>query len=288
MAQVVCLHGIAQQYETEDTLHRRWAPALRGGVRLAGGSLAESDISCVAYGDLFRAPGRRLAPGDDHVRPTDLDDFEQALLLEWWQEAARIDRQVTPPGSRTLARTPNSVQGALRALSGSRFFSGLSERALLGDLRQVRRYLHDSEIRRAVQKRVASVINDEVKVVVAHSLGSVVAYEALCANPQWPLRALVTLGSPLAIPHLILARLIPPPQPESTGPRTVRGRWPGQGRSWTNVADEGDVVALVKDLRPAFGPDVACWLVDNGAKPHDVKPYLTARETGAAVMAGLG
>jgi hypothetical protein len=67
----------------------------------------------------------------------------------------------------------------------------------------------------------------------------------------------------------------------------VRGQWPGAGRSWSNVADEGDVVALVKDLRPAFGAEVDCWVVDNGARAHKITPYLTAVETGRAIVAGL-
>lgn len=66
-----------------------------------------------------------------------------------------------------------------------------------------------------------------------------------------------------------------------------RGRWPGPGRAWVNVADQGDVVALVKDLRTGFGPGVDCWLVDNGANAHDVRPYLTAVETGQAIVRGL-
>jgi hypothetical protein len=35
---------------------------------------------------------------------------------------------------------------------------------------------------------------------VGHSLGSVAAYEALCAHPQWPVRALATLGPPRLAP----------------------------------------------------------------------------------------
>ena len=287
MVQVVCVHGVAQQRETENTLHQEWAPALCGGVKLAGGELAEAEVGCVLYGDLFRPPGRHLAPGDPLLRPADLDEFEQELLLDWWAEAARVDPQVIPPDARALARTPSSVQAALRALSGSRFFAGLGERALLGDLRQVRRYLHELEIRQAAQDRVATMISDEVRVIVGHSLGSVVAYEALCGHPQWPVRALVTLGSPLGIPNLIFHRLQPAPQPTGPGPGEVRGQWPGAGRSWSNVADEGDVVALVKDLRPAFGAEVDCWVVDNGARAHKIKPYLTAVETGRAIVAGL-
>jgi len=46
-------------------------------------------------------------------------------------------------------------------------------------------------------------------------------------------------------------------------------------------------VALVKDLRPLFDGNVSCYLVHNGSHAHDVRPYLTAAETGAAIAVGL-
>ena len=111
-----------------------------------------------------------------------------------------------------MARAPRGSQAALRALSGSRFFAALGERALLGDLRQVRDYLHKPEVRREARKRVAKTVEDNTQVLLGHSLGSVVAYEALSANPDWPIRMLVTLGSPLGIPNLIFDRVEPRPR----------------------------------------------------------------------------
>lgn len=67
----------------------------------------------------------------------------------------------------------------------------------------------------------------------------------------------------------------------------LTGVWPGGVQAWTNVADTGDVVALVKDLRPLFGGKVASYLIGNGAHAHAVQPYLTARQAGAAIAAGL-
>jgi hypothetical protein len=54
-----------------------------------------------------------------------------------------------------------------------------------------------------------------------------------------------------------------------------------------NVADRGDLVALVKRLAPLFDDRVDDRLVPNGAKAHDVRPYLTAFETGAPIAAGF-
>ena len=288
MAQVVCVHGVGQQREAAETLHAVWAPALCGGVGLAGGQLPEAEVRCAFYGDLFRPPGRHLAAGGPLIRAEDLDPFEQDLLAAWWAEAARADAAVVAPDARTLARAPGSVQGALRALSGSRFFAALGERALLRDLRQVRDYFREPEIRRQARQRVGEAVGDDTRVLVGHSLGSVVAYEALVANPGWPVRMLVTLGSPLGIPNLIFDRLDPAPLAAADAGQGPRGRWPGPGRAWVNVADQGDVVALVKDLRGAFGPEVDGWVVDNGATAHDARPYLTAVQTGRAIWQGVG
>lgn len=287
MTRVVFVHGVGQQQETEETLHLRWASALCGGVRLAGGRLGVDEVRCSCYGDLFRPPGRLLAIGDPLIRAEDLDDFERDLLRQWWWEAARTDPGVLPPDARTLARTPQSVQTGLRALSCSRFFIATGERALLGNLRQVRDYLLDTEIRRAARSRVAEAVDDDTVVLVGHSLGSVVAYEALCANPHWAVRMLVTLGSPLGIPNLIFDRLQPAPRPIGDAGSQPRGHWPGAARAWTNIADAGDIVALVKDLRPVFGTQVRSCIIDNGVHAHDAKPYLTAVETGRAVLTGL-
>jgi pimeloyl-ACP methyl ester carboxylesterase len=256
-------------------------------VQLAGGLLAEGEVCCAAYGDLFRAPGRSLAVGDPLIRAEDLDSFERDLLAQWWTEAARSDPGVIAPDVRSLARTPRGVQAGLRALSGSRFFAGVGQRILLGNLRQVRDYFHRPEVRQEARLRVAGAVDKDTRVLVGHSLGSVVAYEALCANPDWSVRMLVTLGSPLGITNLIFDRLQPTPRSPSVAGPDPRGHWPGKGRTWNNIADEADVVAMVKDLRTLFGAQVHCWVVDNGAHAHDVKPYLTAVETGRAILAGL-
>lgn len=289
VARVVCVHGIGQQNKGEEMLRGEWVLALRDGIRRSGIAVAglpgDEDIRCVFYGDVFRPPGRLLGPGDPWLKAADATEFDRELLVAWWRVAAESDPHVVHPDARTLARTPGNVQAALRALSRSAFFAGLAERVMLFDLQQVRRYMTDLVLRRVVQDRVLAAVDKDTRVVVGHSLGSVVAYEAMCAHPEWPVRALVTLGSPLGIRNLIFDRLVPAPVPGEPGRPT--GTWPGGAEMWTNVADAGDVVALAKDLRPLFGPKVACYLVDNGSHAHAVQPYLTAAETGAAIAVGL-
>ncbi|MFE2219822.1 hypothetical protein ACFW93_49030 [Streptomyces canus] len=288
MARVVAVHGIGQQTRGEQSLRRLWLPALNDGLTRAGATdlLAEPDLAVAFYGDLFRPEGEFLAVGDPPYTAADVaGGFEQELLLAWWQAAAGSDPAVVPPDADTLVATPRSVQAALRALSGSRFFSGIALRAMVFDLKQVSRYLTDPGLRAGALARVTGKIGQDTRVVIAHSLGSVVAYEALCARPGHQVRALVTLGSPLGISHLILHRL--QPSPLSLGGR-ARGVWPGGERLvWTNLADGGDVVALVKDLRPVFGEQVRCAVVHNGATAHDATAYLTDQLCGQAIKDGL-
>jgi alpha-beta hydrolase superfamily lysophospholipase len=136
-----------------------------------------------------------------------------------------------------------------------------------------------------VRQRFAAAVDAQTRVVVAHSLGSVVAYEALCADPARQVSDLVTLGSPLGVPHIVLNRLAPPPQ--AMNGRLV-GRWPGAVHRWVNITDAKDFVALQPRLRSVFGDRVVDKEITTGMSAHQVERYLSAAETGAAVLAGLG
>jgi hypothetical protein len=174
VSRVVCVHGVGQQLKGEDVLAGEWLPALRDGMRRAGANEAvlprPRDVGFAFYGDLFRPPGRSLAVGDAWLTSEDLDGFERDMLGAWWAGAAEADPGVISPGAASLAGVPGGVQRALRALSGSVFFAGVAERALLHDLRQVRLYLTEPGIREAVQQRVAATVDSGTRVLVGHSL----------------------------------------------------------------------------------------------------------------------
>jgi len=115
-------------------------------------------------------------------------------------------------------------------------------------------------------------------VLVGHSLGSVVSYNALRRNPQWAVHTFVTLGSPLGQP-MVLGQLDPP---------IVEGKgWPGSVQRWVNVAAVGDRAAAVDRLADVYDERVEDVRVDNGHRAHDPEPYLNAAVTGAAVAAAL-
>jgi len=280
MAKIVGVHGVGHQYKGENTICAEWLPALNDGLARGGHPLVSAgNFVCAFYGSLFRSAGK--AAMDPPFDVSDVgDEWEREMLDLWWREAAHVNPAVPRPDACTKVSVPSIVQRALDALSQSPFFAGLAERALIYDLKQVHRYLNEPEIRRGARASIQQVIGPDTRVVVGHSLGSIVAYEALCAHPEWPVSVFVTLGSPLGIRNLIFDALDPAPVHGS-------GVWPAGIKQWVNIADSGDVVALVKELGSCFGPRVTDHLVDNGAEAHDATRYLTTRELGDAVAAGL-
>jgi hypothetical protein len=284
MALIVAVHGIGQQYKGDAIIHREWWPALRSGLHLAGCEITEErELDCAFYGHLFRRPGT-LGAGDTHP-PRDLDEGVAALLRLLWQAAAQSEPNRVPAGELyelegSLARVPQFVQRALNALSKSKFWANVSQPLMLADLKQVVGYFDEPELREAVLGTVLEKLAPDTRVVIGHSLGSVVAYEALCRKPGGVV-SFVTLGSPLGIRNVIFDKLMPPPNAMQIG------AWPGRVVSWTNIADTGDVVALQKRLADTFGNDVHDVLVDNGADAHHGERYLTTKQAGQAICAGL-
>jgi hypothetical protein len=280
MARIVGVHGIGHQFSGVHSLRAAWLPALKDGLARAGRELnSDDDFTCAFYGQLFRIDGKKGF--DPPLDASDLDDaWEQEMLDQWWREAGRTDAAVPSPDGRTKIKTPNAVQRALDALSHSRFFAGLAERALILDLKQVRTYFEKPETRKMARACVECVVGSDTRVIIAHSLGSVVAYEALCAHPEWAVQTFVTLGSPLGISNLIFEKLQP-------APTNKIGVWPQGIARWYNIADEGDIVALVKKLSTRFGHQVVDELIDNGSRAHDATRYLTSQALGHAVATGF-
>ena len=104
---------------------------------------------------------------------------------------------------------------------------------------EVSRYFADGQARTAAIEGLAGAIaRMKPQILIAHSLGSVVAYDALWAHPDCLADVFLTLGSPLAMPDVVYDRLTEHPGP--------RGRPPGV-RRWINIADYGDIIAIPKE-----------------------------------------
>ncbi len=121
--------------------------------------------------------------------------------------------------------------------------------------------------------------------LIAHSMGSIIAYDVLRdigqEDPSFEVAQFVTIGSPLDLPH-VKAKIIELRTYDRK--KSERVRTPTiVTESWTNYADRRDKVALDSHLRDDFGPNkrgisVTDDLVDNsylspGGEPNYHKSY---------------
>jgi len=285
MARILIVHGIANQYVGEMELRRVWYPSLCDGLTRAHYEPLPKpeDCFCPFYGDLFR-PGAPLG-GSGVAGFEDLEDVseDEARLLEAvWRAAAATDPDVPAPEEygETLFRSPRLLERAVNALARSKYLVDHLPLQFFGDLKQVVSYLNDREMHEKILGRVLDRIGSDTKVVIGHSLGSVVGYEAVCAKPE-QVTAMLTLGSPLGIRNVVFDKLTPGPSPKGIG------AWPGRVKQWTNVAARGDIVAAQKELAPLFGSSVTDVLIDSGWKAHESTRYLNTAQTGEAIARGL-
>ncbi|MFE7746947.1 hypothetical protein [Nocardia sp. NPDC057455] len=305
LATIVLVHGIAQEQESADTLEARWLPGLAGGVRNHGapeladrlwrnGSPGDLSTRMAFYGSRFLVEG---AQGTG----TELDDAQldlmEQLAAEWLATAAahagdERDRATarrlgTPPPPDAVAQGAQArLRPALNALMRLRWFApfgfGLAQKFVISALSQVARYFTDDDVREYAQQQVLDQVGPDTRLVIAHSLGSVVAYEALHRTGH-PV-TLLTMGSPLGLRSVVYDRLRPQP---STVPKSVT--------DWHNLVDEDDLVAAHLDLTPFFPPHPGSAVIpvteqhfDNGASPHDSTGYLVKAVTGGIVAKALG
>jgi pimeloyl-ACP methyl ester carboxylesterase len=174
----------------------------------------------------------------------------------------------------TKARSPRVAQWGLASLDGV-FGSPAAAQVFVGELRQVRRYLREPSLKAAADARVASAIGADTRVLVGHSLGSVVAFEYLRQQPQQVIDLLVTVGSPLAL--RTIRSMMPDPQHGS------ESGLPGGAQRWVNVWDRHDPVACAGGLRRFWSGVEDDDTLDNGREPHSVGHYLAKAQTGRPI-----
>ena len=308
MAEIILVHGIGQQRSSADQLERIWLPTLAGAIRNLGeveladrlwrvaGQSGGIETRMAFYGHLFLRPGQQGDdPGEFTAEETEIAD---ALAQEWLHRSAtrssrECDRILAKRELAYVNRQMGQEQGVgsvTRSAVGSlaripwlaRAGMGLAERTIKRDLAQVSRYFMDDGVRAAAQRQVLQLVDERTKVVIAHSLGSVVAYEVAHALGQ-SLPLLITLGSPLGLQTIVYQQLRPQPP-----------GFPPALQHWLNVTDKEDLVAAEPDLTLFFATSMptgatfdGAFTVDNGSDPHSAEFYLGKKKVAEAVRAAL-
>ena len=279
MTAIVGVHGIMNQQLGRHQLIADWGPALADGLeRAAGHRMPIPELDIAFYGDLFLSGQSRTGhkgPAGEQAGFTEEDadvlgPFAEEAITALGSGALPDDEPVTK--GRTSVPLP--VQRILRSLD-QRFGSRQASLLFLGELKQVRRYLLDPAIKAEADERAASVIVPDARVVIGHSLGSVVAFEFIRQHPAYRVDLLLTLGSPLGL--RTVRALMPDPA------YRIGGMPPNIAR-WVSLRDPRDPVACSGDLSRLWPGVSDDGTVDNQSDAHSVCRYLGKRQTGRAVL----
>ncbi|MFJ9683475.1 hypothetical protein ACIRP2_36330 [Streptomyces sp. NPDC101194] len=263
------------------------------------------------YADLFSHPeaqgGGEVGAGESDVLADLLVELVASLRSEHskgvmprnraWHERERVLAYASAE-----AETADQAQGSLsvlrRALNVATTLMALrpwgavaqwaTPKLMVRDLAQVTRYLAREEkdssgltLDSRIRQRLHEALGDSPAVVVAHSLGTVVALETL-HDRRAPAPLLVTLGSPLAMRTVVLPRLRP--QPAST-PESVK--------RWLNFWDKDDIIAvrpqLERDVRPNESGVLPCSsrIDSDGIWVHSAEKYLAQPAVAGPVAEAL-
>lgn len=280
---IVGVHGVGnhdrrstpEQVRAAQRAH--WTRYLADGLDLPTSRL---DVDFAYY-----APMLNPAPTTQGVADAEelADPLARKLMTAWLEELGAP--QPVTQGALTLplryafswVAEKFSLDGRLTQLFIQLFF------------REVASYLRtdDDPARLAAREEVAArIAQHRPHVVIAHSLGTVVTYEALHAHPELHVDLLLTLGSPLALPRAVFDRLSPRP----SGPSVPLGARPAGVARWVNIADPGDPVAIPPRLARAFN-GIALDLTDSIHETygfHHAKYYLSCAATAATLGPYLG
>ncbi len=146
---------------------------------------------------------------------------------------------------------PGRVIDSMKEIFG---MNALADEVLERKLKDLYEYYKDHGKRTELRNRLKHTIQSNMDrriMLVAHSMGSIVAYDALRElgreNPHLSIAHFVTIGSPLGLPH-VKCKIIE----ENSLIRT-----PSIVKKWTNMADRRDPVAVDIYLKDDYETNVA-------------------------------
>jgi pimeloyl-ACP methyl ester carboxylesterase len=283
---LVFIHGRAQGDSSEQAIRDYWKAGMQRGFAAAGVAPRKLDQIIVPfYGqrlDALTVEARlklvRVVERGEAQTQEPFDDFA-ATFIERVAERAGVsrDQAMDEAGLTVVERGPENwawVQALLQAAERrSPWLANFSIAKITAD---VQTYLSRPYVRQEIDNIVLPALRQDPCVVVAHSLGSVVAYWLLAENPQINVPLFVTAGSPLGL-GVIKDRL---PHPLHI---------PGGVQKWLNVSDERDVVALYARLdRDSFLEGIENLSdVHNGDNPHDIARYFEDTTLARRIAAAL-
>lgn len=249
MKKLVLVHGRAQEDKDSLALKAEWVDTWKHTAQQAGleVTIVDTNIRFPYYGDTLRDLVQGVSPDEaarivirgpasgepKHVSKAQ-QEFAARIIMEMAEKRGIASDEIAEASGEAVARRGplnwKWVLGILRVLD-KRDGDGKAIALFTNDVYQ---YLKNPNVQQVIDDGVSGAMEQGVEtVVVAHSLGTVVAYRLLAqrgAERGWKVPLFITLGSPLAVTAIKEALEV------RRHPQCV-GRW-------FNAMDPQDAVAL--------------------------------------------
>ncbi len=285
---IIGIHGLANKAE-RNVLRIWWELAITYGMEAAGLRPPLFEFEMIYWADLL------------YPQPLDplIEDEEHPLFL------SHPFKKVTPIAAsehderrrRLLDQLERFVEKMLQKESFYNRFERLAEKFVEKRFQDLHLYLTgaygygeaaEGPVREVIAERFIRMLQRHRRdsiCLVAHSMGSIIAYDMLYHHPELPaIDLLITIGSPLAQP-LLMAKLT------DVNPVFEKIKTPDAVKRWVNFSDLYDLVAVNYNLRDDYAPNAAGVLPEDfivhntytwegEPNPHHSFGYLQTPECG--------
>ncbi len=278
---ILGIHGLANK-PPEDVLTKSCKAAVLEGLRRnCGNTKQKVEYKSVYWADVMY-PKPSNSDNEPYIEAGGSGPFK-TYKDGWWSDVV----------TGVLGIAGDALDGAKRYVG----MDALADAVLKAKLKDLATYNENKairdELRGRLKRELLNVPANTRIMLIAHSMGSIIAYDVLREigrnNPNFQLDHLVTIGSPLGLPHVknMIYR-------ENNLVRT-----PTVVKRWTNFADRRDPVALDVRLSDDYAPNdrgvqVKDDLVINSytssagkANYHKMYGYLRAPELSEVVRSFL-
>ena len=276
---ILGIHGLANKPE-ETTLRQWWHAALVEGLKRNEGRSSDQPVGFdLTYWANLRYDTPDTAP-EPYIKAPGTGPLPR--YRDGWLD-------------RVVAEVGDAGDTAIDWLKRHFEVDSVAQAALGKGAPDLAAYYKEREVRQAIRERFAKAIQrhrGKRIMVIAHSMGSIIAYDVLRLLGREPdpiaIDHFVTIGSPLGLPHVKY----------KIYQENDRVRTPSIVRRWTNLADRRDPVSADTHLADDYGPNnqgiqVRDDLVINGysyqkdgeeqANHHKSYGYLRTPELSALV-----
>lgn len=293
--QIIFIHGMNQQQQTARSLEQHWLALLSQGLKQSHQetflSYIQHHMRMPFYGDLLTRYHLQNMLQASTLTPQTWPHFPFIHRTELPEKSPKVLEHhavqnnlpdITLNDAIGLSQSFKSITAlgkdlALRDFAVlMNYFPKLHATLLHKFLVETYLYLSNPHFIQAVHTRLHEQLHQtKPTLLIAHSLGSVIAYHFLLLHPELNIQHFITLGSPLAF-RVIQAHL---PQPLQR-PDAISG-------DWLNFYSHDDFLSAFPlsqapfDFQPAIINQQIQTSIEH---PHDIAGYLTHPEVIATIL----